>query len=94
VIISPGTFRGVLNLHRGRPGSLPVGYISHVASGKILDLSGPQFPPLKKWIINLTGFARMVVGRINYTPLTTAPGTHGKHSVNDGLSLAQDLCLS
>lgn len=48
MIISAGICRGVLNLHRGRPGSLPVGYISHVASGEILDLSGPQFPSLKK----------------------------------------------
>lgn len=45
MIISPGICRGVLNLHRGRPGSLPVGSISHVASGKILDLSGLSFLP-------------------------------------------------
>lgn len=47
MITLPGIWRGVLNLHRGRPGSLPVGYISHVASGKLLKHSEPQFLPLK-----------------------------------------------
>lgn len=62
MITLPGIWRGVLNLHRGRPGSLPVGYISHVASGKLLKQhSEPQFPPLKKWIINLTGFVWQLV---------------------------------
>lgn len=47
MITLPGIWRGVLNLHRGRLGSLPVWYISHVASGKLLKHSEPQFLPLK-----------------------------------------------
>lgn len=74
MITLPGIWRGVLNLHRGRPGSLPVGYISHVASGKLLKHSEPQFLPLKKWIIYLTGFVRQLAKLI--IPLLLQSPTH------------------